>query len=123
VPAGPVCLLSALAFHELTTQLPHLVWLALPQAMGAPQLAHPPLRVVRFSGKALKAGVKEHRIENVPVRIYGVAKTVIDCFKFRIQIDTIRKHQEYEGQRVWKTIIWNERCGLVDRCGAPYRQY
>jgi predicted transcriptional regulator of viral defense system len=86
VPAATVCLLSALAFHELTTQLPHDVWLALPQGMGAPQLAHPPLRVVRFSGKALSAGVEEHLIENVPVRIYGVAKTVTDCFKFRNKI-------------------------------------
>jgi predicted transcriptional regulator of viral defense system len=86
VPVGVVALLSALAFHELTTQLPHAVWLALPPGRSAPRIPYPPLQVVHFSGQALTAGVEEHTIENVAVPIYGVAKTVADCFKFRNKI-------------------------------------
>ena len=86
VPEGVVCLLSALAFHELTTQLPHAVWLALPPRKALPQPDYPPLQVVRVSGRAFREGVEEQVIEQVPVRIYGVAKTVVDCFKFRNKV-------------------------------------
>jgi predicted transcriptional regulator of viral defense system len=85
-PEAVVCLLSALAFHELTTQLPHVVWLALPPGKAAPQPDYPPIQVVHVSGRAFQAGVEEHIIEGVAVSIYGVAKTVADCFKFRNRI-------------------------------------
>jgi predicted transcriptional regulator of viral defense system len=85
-PHGVICLLSALRFHDLTTQLPFEVWIAIGVKARAPKVTSPQLRVVRFSGQALAAGVEEHRIEGVPVRIYGVAKTVADCFKFRRKI-------------------------------------
>lgn len=85
-PEAVVCLLSALAYHELTTQLPHVVWLALPLGKAAPQPDYPPIQVVHVSGRAFQAGVETHPIEGVAVRIYGVAKTVVDCFKFRNRI-------------------------------------
>lgn len=87
VPNGIICLLSALRFHELTTQLPAEVWLALPPGAWTPKADHHPrLRVVRFSGQALTTGVEERVIDGVPVRIYGPAKTVADCFKCRNRI-------------------------------------
>jgi predicted transcriptional regulator of viral defense system len=86
VPRGIICLLSALRFHELTTQAPFEVWLAIDRAMRVPKLDNPRLRVVRFSGKALEAGVEEHEVEDMKIRVYNPAKTVADCFKFRNKI-------------------------------------
>src|SRR5262249_61878418 len=86
VPQGVLCLLSALRFHELTTQAPHEVWIALAPRAWKPRVAYPPLRVVRFSGAALTGGVERHRIEGADVAVYGVAKTVADCFKYRNKI-------------------------------------
>jgi predicted transcriptional regulator of viral defense system len=86
VPHGVVCLLSALRFHGLTTQSPSEVWLAIESKAWRPQVDHPPLRFVRFSERTLGAGVEEHSIEGVLVRIYNPAKTVADCFKYRNKI-------------------------------------
>ena len=85
-PRGVVCLLSALRFHELTTQAPPEVWLAIGPKDRAPIPAGVRLRIVRVSGESRDAGVEMHVVEGVPVRIYGVAKTVADCFKFRNKI-------------------------------------
>jgi predicted transcriptional regulator of viral defense system len=86
VPRGVICLLSALQYHELTTQLPHEVWVAISEKARRPRIEYPPLRVVRFSGRALTHGVETHKIEGVPVRITSVAKTLADCFKYRNKI-------------------------------------
>lgn len=86
VPAGVVCLLSALQFHGLTTQLPHQVWIALPLRAHTPRVDYPPLRVVHLSGEALTAGIEERQIGHVTVHVYCPAKTVADCFKFRNKI-------------------------------------
>ena len=81
-----ICLLSALRFHELTTQSPFEVWIAIPNKARAPKMDYPPLRIVRFSGDALTEGVETHTVEGVKVRVTSVAKTVVDCFKFRNKI-------------------------------------
>jgi predicted transcriptional regulator of viral defense system len=86
VPRGIICLLSALRFHGLTTQAPFEVWIAIDVKAWHPKVDNLPLRVVRFSGEALAAGIEEHVIEQVHVRIYGAAKTVADCFKYRNKI-------------------------------------
>ena len=86
VPGGVFCLLTALRFHELTTQAPAAVWIALPERSRRPKLAHPRLRVARFSGSALTEGIETHRVEGVEVRIYSAAKTVADCFKYRNKV-------------------------------------
>lgn len=86
VPRGVVCLLSALRFHNLTTQTPFEVWLAIDRKARRPKDLYLPLRVVRFSGDALHAGIQEHFIDGVPVKIYEPAKTVADCFKYRKKI-------------------------------------
>jgi predicted transcriptional regulator of viral defense system len=87
VPNGIICLLSALRFHNLTTQSPFELWMALDrkawQPRPGPGLA---FRFYRFSGNALTAGVERHVVDGVPVRVYGVSKTVADCFKFRNKV-------------------------------------
>ena len=85
-PQAIVCLLSALRFHDLTTQSPFEVWLAIPNKARAPKMDYPPLRIVRFSGVALTHGLEDHVIDGVPVRVTSVARTVADCFKFRNKI-------------------------------------
>lgn len=86
VPQGVVCLISALRFHELGTQLPHQIWLAIDRRARRPALQYPPLRIVRYSGAALTEGIEIHQLEGRPVRIYNVAKTLADCFKYRNKI-------------------------------------
>lgn len=86
VPHGVVCLLSALGFHRLTTQMPFEVWMALDRMAWTPRVEEPKLRLVRFSGAAMTAGIEKSTIEGVNVRVYGVAKTVADCFKYRNKI-------------------------------------
>lgn len=86
VPHAVVCLLSALRFHGLTTQSPSAVWLAIGNKVWRPQVDTPRLRFVRFSVAALEAGVEDHLIEGVTVRVYNPAKTVADCFKVRNKI-------------------------------------
>src|SRR5271165_4538398 len=86
VPQATVCLLSALVFHEITTQSPASVWIALSKGARTPALASPSLRIVRLSGPSLTAGTENHRVEGVAIRVYSAAKTVADCFKFRNKI-------------------------------------
>ena len=86
VPKGVVCLLSALRFHDLTTQAPFEIWLAIGEKAWRPRMKYPPLHIVRFSRTALGAGIEEHQIEGVTVHVYTPAKTVADCFKYRNKI-------------------------------------
>lgn len=86
VPHGVICLLSALKFHELGTQAPFEVWMALDRRAARPRIDYPPLHINRFSGHALTEGVEDHAIEGVQTRIYNAPKTVADCFKFRNKI-------------------------------------
>ncbi len=85
-PHAVVCLLSALSFHGIGTQLPGDVWIAIDRRVRRPQLAYPRLRVVRFGGPALTEGVEEHRVEGTRVKVYGVAKTLADLFKYRNKV-------------------------------------
>ena len=86
VSHGVICLLSALSFHEIGTQLPHQVWMAIDRRAAKPKIQFPPLRVMRFSGAALTEGIETYQIEGVPVQIFNPAKTVADCFKYRNKI-------------------------------------
>lgn len=86
VPRGVVCLLSALRVHEIGTQAPFEVWLALPHGMVTPRLDHPALRTVRMSDAALSNGVVRVKVDGVQVPVFDAAKTVADCFKFRNKI-------------------------------------
>lgn len=86
VPGGVICLLSALRFHDLTTQAPFEIWVAVEHSAYVPRDPTLPLRVVYFSGVAYNEGVEEHEVNGVPVHVYSPAKTVADCFKYRNKI-------------------------------------
>lgn len=86
VPAGVVCLISALSFHGLTTEIPHEVYLALPREKSAPKVDYPPLRIFHFSNETYAAGVESHLIDGIEIKVYSSEKTVADCFKFRNRI-------------------------------------
>jgi predicted transcriptional regulator of viral defense system len=86
VPGGIFCLLTALRFHELTTQNPFEVWVALPPRARRPRLDYPPLRIASFTGDAFTEGMEEHQVGEALLRIYSPAKTVADCFKYRNKI-------------------------------------
>lgn len=86
VPKGVICLLSALRFHDLTTQNPFEVWMAIGESQWKPKIEYPAMRFVRFSGAALEYGIERHEIEGIAVQIYSPAKTVADCFKYRNKI-------------------------------------
>ena len=86
IPNGVLCLLSALRFHQLTTQAPFEIWIALKGTTWQPQIGRPKIRFVRFSGSAFETGIEQHMIEGVSVKVYNPAKTVADCFKYRNKI-------------------------------------
>ena len=85
-PNATVCLLSALRIHDLTTQSPYEVWLAIGERDRKPQMVYPPIRVVRFSGASREFGTEKRKIEGVSISVYSAAKTVADCFKYRHKI-------------------------------------
>lgn len=86
VPRAVICLISALYFHDLTTQIPHQVYFALPRDVKTPKIEYPPIRVFHFSQEAYQAGIVEEVVDGVKVKIYDREKTVADCFKFREKI-------------------------------------
>jgi len=88
IPQGVVCLISALHFHAITPEIPHAVSIALPPGTAAPKLGWPPITVYRFAPEAFQAGVETHNRDGIRLRVYGPAKTVADCFKFRNRLGT-----------------------------------
>ena len=91
-PKGIVCLVSALAFHEVTNEIPRFVDIAVRTGAHTNRIKYPPVKFYRFAPKAWAAGVEKHEIEGHAIKVYGLAKTVADCFKFRnkIGIDVAR---------------------------------
>lgn len=125
VPGGVVCLLSALRFHGLTTQNPFEVWMAIDRRAWRPRVEHPPLRLVRLSGPALREGVEEHDVGGVMVRVFSAAKTVADCFKFRnkigsdVAVEALRDYRRLHPKHldaVWRFAEINR----VTRVILPY---
>ncbi len=102
VPHGVICLLSALAFHGLGTQVPHTVRMAVRRGSRLPRVDWPPIEIVQFSGEAWSHGVEEHAIEGATAKITSAAKTVADCFKFRSKVGldvALEALREYLGRR------------------------
>ena len=93
IPNAVVCLISALSFHEMTTQIPHEVSIAVVRGSRAPRLDHPPVQTYNFAKAAHEAGIQVHKIDGVAVKIYSPEKTLADCFKFRnrIGMDVVRE--------------------------------
>jgi len=86
IPKGVICLISALYFHQITTQISHEVYIALPKDSEKPRIKYPPTRFFWISPAPFKAGIEKHKVDNVDIRVYSVAKTIADCFKFRNSI-------------------------------------
>ena len=86
VPQAVFCLLTALQFHELTTQLPRQIWIAMPRGSHTPRIDYPPIKMVQFAGDAYSTGIEEVERDRTTLRVYSVAKTVADCFKHRSKI-------------------------------------
>jgi predicted transcriptional regulator of viral defense system len=124
VPAGVVCLLSALRFHGLTTQAPHEVWIAVDAKAYVPK-TNLPVRFVHFSGLAMTAGVVVHKVEGVKVKVYCPAKTIADCFKYRnkigldVALEALRESQRSGTCSVDELWHYAKIC----RVGAVMRPY
>jgi predicted transcriptional regulator of viral defense system len=86
IPQAVICLLSALQFHELTTQLPRQVWIALPRGSNSSKISYPPIKLILYSGESYTEGIEIHQCEQVPIKVYCIAKTIADCFKHRNKI-------------------------------------
>lgn len=86
VPQAVFCLLTALQFHELTTQLPRQIWIAMPRGSHTPKLDYPPVKMIQFSNEAYSQGIEVHECDQVKLRVYSIAKTIADCFKHRNKI-------------------------------------
>jgi predicted transcriptional regulator of viral defense system len=86
IPSGVLCLLTALKYHDLTTQAPHEIWMAIDRKSRLPSVEYPPLRFVRYSGRSLTYGVLTRKVARASIRIFSPAKTVADCFKYRHKI-------------------------------------
>jgi predicted transcriptional regulator of viral defense system len=124
VPGGVVCLLSALQFHHLGTQAPFEVWLAIATKARKPTIVDPPLRIVRFSERALREGIETRPIEGVTVRVTTPARTVVDCFKYRNKIGldvALEALREY--RRARRSIDDLTRAAEVVRVGNVMRPY
>ena len=110
VPHAVVCLLSALRFHEIGTQSPHEVWIAIDRKARKPRLEGLPVKVVRFSGQSLTNGVETRKVGGRDVRITSVARTVADCFKYRnkigldVALEALR--EAWRGKRVTSDELW-----------------
>lgn len=126
-PQSIVCLLSALRVHELTTQAPFEVWIAIPNKARAPKMDYPPLRIVRFSGAALTEGIERKTIDGVEIRVTDVARTVVDCFKFRnkigldVALEALR--EAWRDKRVSMDDLWRyAKLYRVDKVMRPYME-
>ena len=125
IPHGIVYLVSSLAFHELTTQIPHEVWIAVPRNSEPPKLSNPPIRAVRLSQASYEAGVETHQLDGVPVKVYSREKTLIDCFKHRsdVGLDTVLeavRMYKAQGRVDVDTILRFAAVCRVARVARPY---
>jgi predicted transcriptional regulator of viral defense system len=125
VPQGVICLLSALGFHGIGSQLPSAIWIAIDRRARRPTVTFPPLKIVRFTGPALTAGIEIHQLEGQTVRVFSVAKTVADCFKYRNKIGLdVALESLREGWRKRRfTMDELDRCARICRVEVVMRPY
>jgi predicted transcriptional regulator of viral defense system len=125
VPRGVICLISALAVHDLTTQIPHAVYLAVPRDSEPPRLDYPPIRVFRFANQAFAVGIETRDMDGTRVRVYGREKTLADCFKYRnkIGLDTVveaLKRYKEQGRIDAEAIMRHAQVCRVAKVMRPY---
>ncbi len=125
VPHAVFCLLTALAFHRLTTQVPRAVEIALPRTARIPRLDHPPLKVFRSSPESLYAGIETHVLDGVPIRIYSREKTLADIFKYRnkvgldVALEALRTYRS-QPKRAFQAVLKYARICRVENVIRPY---
>ncbi len=124
-PNAVICLVSALAYHGITTQIPHEVSVAVTRTSRLPSLDYPPVRAHRFSKASYSAGIETHRIDGALVRVYDREKTVVDCFKFRnrigmdVVLEALRLHRERNGLDLGALLRYARAC-RVEMVMWPY---
>ena len=124
-PRGVVCLVSALAYHGLTTQVPHEVYLAVPRDSEPPRIDYPPVRVFRFGPRSFGEGIETHDLDGGAVRVYSREKTLADCFKYRnvvgldTALETLRRYRD-QGRVDAEDVLRHARSGRVERVIRPY---
>lgn len=124
-PEGVVCLISALSFHDLTTQVPHQVDLALRRGRRPPRIDHPPIRPFWFGERAFTEGVERYELDDITVRIYSPEKTLADCFKHRnklgldVAVEALRFYRERRRLDVEALLHFAEVC-RVEKVMRPY---
>ena len=124
-PKAVVCLVSALARHDITTQIPHVVSVAVPKDSRTPTLDYPPVKAHKFSHEAYEAGIDEHLLDGAPVKIYNPEKTLVDCFKFRnkigmdVALEALKLHKTRNGLNLVKLLEYARIC-RVENVMRPY---
>jgi predicted transcriptional regulator of viral defense system len=125
VPKAVICLISALNYHQLMTQIPYKIYIALPRDIKAPRIDYPPLDIVYLSETPYSAGIEEHAIDGVAVRIYSREKTIADCFKFQhkigmdIAIEALKDYLHQSDRNLGELL----RCARVDRVEKTMQPY
>ena len=125
VPSAVICLVSALSFHGLTTQIPHTVQIALCPGRWPPKIANPPIEVFHFSAESLAAGVENHQLDGVTVRVFNREKSLADIFKFRSRIgmevatEALRNYSRGKLRRFDKVLDYARVC-RVETVMRPY---
>ena len=125
VPQSVICLVSALAFHEMTTQIPHEVSIALKRGSRVPRLKFPPVSIFLFNEKPFYSGIEIHKIDGVETKIYSPEKTIADCFKFRNQIgmdivlEALKIYKSKGKFKIDKLLKYAKVC-RVERIMKPY---
>ena len=125
VPHGVLCLISALAFHRMTTQVPHRVQLALPRTARRPKLDYPPLQIFHFSESSFHAGIETHSVDGVPMRVYSPEKTLADVFKYRnkigmdVAIEAVRTYRS-RGKPRFQDVMKYARVCRIEKIIRPY---
>jgi predicted transcriptional regulator of viral defense system len=125
VSAGVICLVSALAFHELTTEIPHAVYVALARGTEPPRLDYPPMRIFWFTGDAFTKGIEIHKLDHVAVPVYTPEKTLADCFKYRhklgldVAVEALKLYRQRKQMRLDELLRFARIC-RVEKVMRPY---
>ena len=124
-PKAVICLVSALSFHLLTTQVPHSIFIALPQGSETPRIEYPPISVHRFSDESYDAGIEQHTISGITLQVYNPEKTIADCFKFRnkigmdVVLEALKLYRKEKAFDVTKLLEYGRVC-RVENIMKPY---
>jgi predicted transcriptional regulator of viral defense system len=127
VPSSVICLISALSFYQLTTQIPYKIYIALPREVKAPRVEYPPLDIVYLSKMPYSAGIEKHVLDGIEVRIYSREKTITDCFKFRnkigldIALEALKDYLRQPNRNIQELLAY-ARINRVEKIIRPYLQ-